>query len=1071
MDQDTHRSAAQLLARVEELFADSESIVVAAFEAHKVSHSSESTGAQLLKALGGKAFAREALRSVVLIFTVKRSLADRGFQAALHFARPLLLGQGGTRSSSDDGGGNPRLELRKSYPLKSLHDMRLSSPGRASGRSEAALMGQGAGDAALRRQQVLELRCASHHAQPEHRAQYLLPDGHTAMFFASLAVQLLRHQDAVLPSIAGVTMERLDAWWASHKEEVTAGLSSFALEVVTPGAILVGRSPEDSSAADVLMSAKEAADLTELLASFDMGLGEADAFAAALQEEAAALEAANVAALLGCGPAVEGVLGQLRHTQAVLDDLDQSLQVFDFKLRHMRDDIEAIEASNNSLERQARHNTALSRLLEQLLGGLGVDRNLTAALEAPDLKLDRLAPAVSAAWQLHAKRTWLAGGAPDSLNPLLTQMRVVKEAQARLHQLASRFVGAAVGFITGLVGQLMGEAMEAGARHSDRWSKVSPPDRAKLHGVMLRVRPLLQVLAVLEPRALQQLQQQVSVEVNALLRRELRAAAGELRRGASAELAASGQAGEGDYNLCKEKGGSSSSSAAQPRQRVARLSYGSGGSGPGSDSVSEWPADPTELSSGAAGASAAKRQAFLDGSVPGLPLHEAWSLLLGGFLPFLAAEAAFYADLLLLYRGDEERLRDGPDSAAPDAKQQRQGQASIAVVISRPPGCPLTYAGSQAVEGMLAGLEGDFVALSDLASRSHQVLLLPLLATALAWQQHLAAQPAAAPLAALLESLAGKLRGAWGSFCAGQVAAVEQYDSRSKMGLQQAVEQYDSRSKMGLQQGIKHLHVLPFISQFCLMVHDLEVALVEGAAAAAAVAAAAPSQQQQQQQQQTAGDDGEEGQQSLEQAAAADAARSVRAAADALYDELCPRLLSRLERLASSDAKYGERCRLENHGYLGEALRGLAQKLPALQQHWQVAEARREAALSGYVAEQLAYSKLWKLLEFGDKLDALLKVVSPPEVSFQKDCSPAEVRSLMRSTMDGTDKKLEALAGRVRKHLGGGALFNVAWAAVKEALLARYEHLEWLLEQCYPTTPLRPSPEELRELFRATSAG
>jgi hypothetical protein len=63
--------------------------------------------------------------------------------------------------------------------------------------------------------------------------------------------------------------------------------------------------------------------------------------------------------------------------------------VFDFKLRHMRDDIAAIEASNNSLERQARHNTALMRLLEQLLGGLGVDRGLAAALESPDLKLDR----------------------------------------------------------------------------------------------------------------------------------------------------------------------------------------------------------------------------------------------------------------------------------------------------------------------------------------------------------------------------------------------------------------------------------------------------------------------------------------------------------------------------------------------------------------------------------------------------------------------------------------------------------------------------------------------------------
>jgi hypothetical protein len=42
------------------------------------------------------------------------------------------------------------------------------------------------------------------------------------------------------------------------------------------------------------------------------------------------------------------------------------------------------------------------------------------------------------------------------------------------------------------------------------WGKVSPPDRSKQHAVMLRVRPLLQVLAVLEPRALQQLQQQVS---------------------------------------------------------------------------------------------------------------------------------------------------------------------------------------------------------------------------------------------------------------------------------------------------------------------------------------------------------------------------------------------------------------------------------------------------------------------------------------------------------------------------------------------------------------------------------
>lgn len=76
-------------------------------------------------------------------------------------------------------------------------------------------------------------------------------------------------------------------------------------------------------------------------------------------------------------------------------------------------------------------------------------------------------------------------------------------------------------------------------------------------------------------------------------------------------------------------------------------------------------------------------------------------------------------------------------------------------------------------------------ALADLACRSHQVLLLPLLAITLAWQQRLASKPHAAPLAALVGSLGDKLRSQWGAFVAGQVAAVEQYDSRSKMGLQQ----------------------------------------------------------------------------------------------------------------------------------------------------------------------------------------------------------------------------------------------------------------------------------------------
>lgn len=39
--------------------------------------------------------------------------------------------------------------------------------------------------------------------------------------------------------------------------------------------------------------------------------------------------------------------------------------------------------------------------------------------------------------------------------------------------------------------------------------------------------------------------------------------------------------------------------------------------------------------------------------------------------------------------------------------------------------------------------------------------------------------------------------------------------------------------------------------------------------------------------------------------------------------------------------------------------------------------------------------------------------------------------------MDGADKKLDALHGRVRKHLGATPLADAIWGRLKEDLLAR----------------------------------
>lgn len=59
------------------------------------------------------------------------------------------------------------------------------------------------------------------------------------------------------------------------------------------------------------------------------------------------LQAANVHAVLESGPFVQRVQMRLNDSISLIDDLDETLAIFDLKLRHMREDIAAIESRNN----------------------------------------------------------------------------------------------------------------------------------------------------------------------------------------------------------------------------------------------------------------------------------------------------------------------------------------------------------------------------------------------------------------------------------------------------------------------------------------------------------------------------------------------------------------------------------------------------------------------------------------------------------------------------------------------------------------------------------------------------
>lgn len=101
-------------------------------------------------------------------------------------------------------------------------------------------------------------------------------------------------------------------------------------------------------AAEALVSAEEEAGMAALLGSYTLGIGQAEAFSERLRRELAALEAANVHAILESEPLVDAVLAALDEAAGRADDMDETLAVFNAKLRHMREDIEAVRRGPSS---------------------------------------------------------------------------------------------------------------------------------------------------------------------------------------------------------------------------------------------------------------------------------------------------------------------------------------------------------------------------------------------------------------------------------------------------------------------------------------------------------------------------------------------------------------------------------------------------------------------------------------------------------------------------------------------------------------------------------------------------
>ncbi|GMH40758.1 hypothetical protein BSKO_08662 [Bryopsis sp. KO-2023] len=980
----------KLMEDVEKVFALTEARVVVACQVLK-----ETQGFRYWNKAGQK---EQAPRLVCL--TVKRS-KTRGFKGTLHVCKPVT------------GGSTPYV-IRSSWSLKNLISV------------EAAV-------AEANRPAALTLNFDNDRARP-----YAFYSDNQRLCFIAILREVCRiHEDFSLP-VLGMNPNIVTEWWNKHSSEVISNLRDFAAEMLETGleSESEGRSPGSSPAA--LVSPKEERDLGALLEVFALGLGDVEDFEQRLNAEHAALEAANIHAILEGTPAVERIMGRLKASMNLLDDLDQNLQVFDLKLRHMREDIAAIEARNNMLEMEARNNGKLLTTLRGLLERLRMEPEAVSVLESGGFDKANLPYVLEAAWCLHTTLEQLDPESATGLGQDLHNMRAVKDQKMKLKQLGSIFVVRA----TEHLDHSFRRTTDAVLRTMVASATVAAAPQ--LESINSRIRawcndyaPVLEVMHALQPGSLRSFQVLYCQTMNSIIRRRLHAFTSGLRAAVKVTLNQSG----GDVDIIKKPAGDGTPKSAF--EFVLGKREAAGGSQPSEEDSLDFGGQggPNSFKEGESPQGSNRLVAMGDVVELGTELHEAYQSLVESVVPMLLDEAAFAADFLILYKGTKMEV---PRAST---LETTEGDSAMNKSGVRGPKQELTQEGKAALESLLAGVESEFFSLVDLTGKSAQLMCLPMLATTIQWMDRIANEVVGWRMYGLLQDVQQKVRDNFNVFMQQRVAAIDRYEGRSRSN-------------------VKNLHVLPFVANFAVLAHRVEMLLTivddgsgldrQESLPAKSVEPTSPS---------SSG--------SQELASSVDRGGPVRKEVDLAYMRIVGSMFATLERIAATNPKHGDRLRLENYAYFEESARPLVRHVQALQKFCEQAVTNLDEAMQRYVQQQLEYGRLWKIFEFSIKIEEHIRDVGTADVPFQAGFSSQDLRALLSSTMTSTDKKLASMYSRVKKHLGDAApkLLYRVWSKVEERVLHRYARLEEQMSVCYPSLQLNPSPEELKELFKTTGPG
>ena len=471
----------------------------------------------------------------VVCVTVQRRAGSPGFKASLHVCKKKK------GASREGGGGGVGYEVRKSFRLKMVSV--LEAFGGAHPVCQVTF--------ATRKLSGGDVRVAFECVSGEERAELL-----------GVVFSFCKSHEKVVPVLVGVRRKDLGVYGelssseedsdeeatavveTQRGEEATASAntcdsSSMDMQPTVPSVGLQQQATVKESFGTVqkkktypssIISRKETAySMREniradvLLDAVAEGASSLEDACTKISSELQALDDANIHELLESRVRSNRIHDGIFTTLGCLDDLEETIGMFELKLRHLKDDVAVIEKSSGYLENHSRNNALLLEAMNSLLDHCMLRPEVERVLLEQEIRAKHFDEMRVACETLLSKIHAIQGkkirmSRESGLNSELVSMKLVEDSLKRMKDIEGRFLKRAVDYFDSQVAPASRNALD------------SFQEQIQLHEKIATLAPLLGLISMVDAEAGKARVYRYLESTNGGLKKEVENSLGSLQR-------------------------------------------------------------------------------------------------------------------------------------------------------------------------------------------------------------------------------------------------------------------------------------------------------------------------------------------------------------------------------------------------------------------------------------------------------------------------------------------------------------------------------------------------------------